>query len=331
MNKSSESINKIVAQASPNIALIKYWGNRDHHQRIPANSSISITLAGLSTTTSVSLDESLNSDQLNINQQPASEIATKRAGDLMDSIRSLSGGTVYARLESTNNFPMGAGIASSASAFAALTVAASRAYGLELKQAALSRLARSASGSAARSLCDGFVILHAGHDDHGSFAETLFPKDHWSLVDIVAVIDRSHKSISSSDGHLLADSSPIQSARVNDAPRRIEVCKQALANRDFDQLAYVTELDSNLMHAVMMTSSPSLLYWQAGTLALMKLVVKWRQSGVQVCYTIDAGPNVHLICAADDVPVIQSNLSSLDFILETFVSHPGTGAAIQLM
>jgi diphosphomevalonate decarboxylase len=134
--------------------------------------------------------------------------------------------------------------------------------------------------------------------------------------------------VSSSDGHLLADASPVQSARVADTPRRIEICKRALDKRDFEQLAEVIELDSNLMHAVMMSSNPPLLYWQPETIALMHEVEQLRAEGLLVCYTIDAGPNVHCICTGSSADDVKKHLDSLEFIHQIFVSKPGPGAKL---
>jgi diphosphomevalonate decarboxylase len=316
------------AQASPNIALIKYWGNLDHELRIPANSSISITLGDLKTETQVTLDPSLKQDQLTINGSVASDIALARASHLLTLIRKQSGLDTFSQIESRNHFPMGAGIASSASAFAALTISASKAYGLQLDERSLSRLARRASGSAARSICSGFVELHCDKSDTGAYAEMIFPIDHWDLIDIIAVVDISHKAVSSSEGHLLSDSSPIQSTRVADADRRLGICRQALANKDFEQLAHVVELDSNLMHAVMMTSTPRLFYWKPETLTIMRSVEQWRAEGLEVCYTVDAGPNVHCICTSKSSNEVMRRLESLELLQELFLSKPGPGALL---
>jgi diphosphomevalonate decarboxylase len=328
MNKDPIPLASVSAQASPNIALIKYWGNRNHELRIPANGSISITLGELLTETRVTLDPSLRQDRLTINGSTASDPALARASQLLTLIRIKVGNETFCQIDSHNNFPMSAGIASSASAFAALTLAACKSYGLQLDSPSLSRLARRASGSAARSICSGFVELHSDVSDAGTYAETLYPEDHWELIDVIVVVDKSHKTVSSSEGHLLADASPIQSARVADADRRLDLCRQALAKRDFEQLAHVVETDSNLMHAVMMTSTPRLLYWKPETLAIMKAVERWRAEGLEVCYTVDAGPNVHCICTSTSSDEVKNKLESLEFIQQLFVSSPGPGALL---
>ena len=328
MSKLSNQTSSATAKASPNIALIKYWGNRDHALRIPANGSISITLRSLHTTTRVTLDPTLERDQLEIKDAATSDSARDRASQLLDEIRILSPIKTFAHVESENNFPMGAGIASSASAFAALTVAACEAYGIQRDTTSLSRLARLASGSAARSLCSGFVELHSADQDEGAFAESLYAPEHWDLIDIIAVVDIDHKAVSSSDGHVLADTSPLQATRVSDTPRRLDLCRQALATRDFALLARTTELDSNMMHAVMMTSSPPLHYWQPESVMIMKAVERWREEGLEVCYTIDAGPNVHCICTESSSDEVKHRLYLLGILLQTYVSTVGPGAML---
>ncbi len=159
---------------------------------------------------------------------------------------------------------MGAGIASSASAFAALALAASAAAGLKLSEKDLSRLARRGSGSACRSIPGGFVEWQAGQDDDTSYAVSIAPPEHWALVDCIAIVSQEHKPTGSAEGQALAHTSLLQAARLADAPRRLEICRRAILDRDFAAFAEVVELDSNLMHAVMMTSSSPLVLLAAG-------------------------------------------------------------------
>ncbi|RME88026.1 MAG: diphosphomevalonate decarboxylase, partial [Anaerolineae bacterium] len=125
---------------------------------------------------------------------------------------------------------------------------------------------------------------------------SIAPPEHWALADCIAVVDDAHKEVGSTRGHELATTSPLQAARVEDAPRRLALCRQAILQRDFDALAEIAEMDSNLMHAVMMTSTPPLFYWAPTTLTLMRTVRDWRHQGEAVFYSVDAGPNVHVIC-----------------------------------
>ncbi|NPV76814.1 MAG: diphosphomevalonate decarboxylase [Anaerolineae bacterium] len=311
------------AQASPNIAFIKYWGNLDPHLRIPLNGSISMNLEGLHTRTTVSFDPGLEQDELILNGQPAPAEAIRRVSDILDLVRAMAGVSHPARVESENNFPTGVGIASSAAAFAALAAAASSAAGLSLDEAALSRLARRGSGSACRSVPGGFVEWLPGKDDRSSYAVSIAPPDYWNLVDCIVVVEETHKPVGSSTGHGLAETSPLQACRVADAPRRLESCKKAILARDFEAFAEITELDSNLMHAVMMTSTPALFYWTPISLEIMLSAARWRAGGLPVCYTLDAGPNVHLITTRSYLETLKAKVQSVPGVRRILTAGPG--------
>ena len=316
--------------ACANIAFIKYWGNRDAQQRIPSNGSISMNLGGLFTRTRVAFNPELTADSLVINERPSTGAALRRVSVFMDRIRQLTGVNQYTAITSTNNFPAGAGIASSASAFAALSLAATSAAGISLDERDLSRLARTGSGSACRSVPGGFVEWQAGNDDSDSFAYSIAPPDHWDLIDCVVIVSETHKPTGSTEGHRLADTSPLQAARVNDAPRRLAICRQAILARDFEALAEVSELDCNLMHAVMMTSSPRLIYWQAATLEVIHAVQAWRKSGMPIFYTIDAGPNVHALCPNEYAVEVMNRLTEIPGVIRV-LSAPVGGSAYLLV
>src|SRR5687767_962585 len=257
------SIHTATAQAHPNIAFIKYWGNRDEHLRLPVNGSISMNLDGLFTRTTVSFQPSLALAELIINGHEMTGSGLARVSSILDEVRAAAGIRFRAEVASENNFPTGAGVASSAAAFAALALAATKAAGLDWDEAQVSRLARHGSGSACRSVPAGFVEWEPGTGDDDSVAVSIAGPGHWALADCVALVSSGHKPVGSTEGHALAASSPLQAARVADAPRRLEICRRSILARDFDGLASVLELDSNLMHGVMMTSNPALLYWQA--------------------------------------------------------------------
>lgn len=317
------------AEAHPNVALIKYWGNRDHRLNLPANSSISFNLDSLYARTLVVFDPQLTQDRLIVNGRPQFREALKQAQRILAWVRERSGLYYYAHVISVNNFPIAAGIASSASGFAALALAASKAANLHLDEPTLSRLARLGSGSACRSVPSGFVEWRAGTRDEDSYAFTLFPPDYWDLWDCIAVVSTQPKAISSREGHRLADSSPIQWARVTDTPRRMEWCRQALKRRDFPALARVVELDAHLLHAVMQTSSPPMFYWLPATVALMHQVRSWREEGGwQVAYTLDAGPNVHVLCTGEYVDRVRQALQAFPGVKQVLVARPGEGARI---
>ena len=222
------------ALAHPNIAFIKYWGNRDNALRLPANGSISMNLDGLFTRTTVTFSASFETDSLRIGNRPVTGPGLERVSLFLDLVRQIAGMNERAEVVSENNFPSGAGIASSAAAFAALALAASRAAGITLTQRELSRLARRGSGSACRSTPGGFVEWQAGIEEADSFATSIAPPEHWELVDCVAIVSAGHKKTGSTEGHALAPTSPLQAARVDDAPRRLDLCRRAILERDFE-------------------------------------------------------------------------------------------------
>jgi len=316
------------AQAHPNIAFIKYWGNRDGALRIPMNGSISMNLDGLTTRTTVSFQPSLPFDELVINGHEVTGKGLERVSHILDLIRKQANINERAEALTENNFPSGAGIASSASAFAALALAGSKAAGLDLDERELSRLARRGSGSASRSIPSGFVEWQAGASAEDSFAFSIAEPDHWNLVDLVAVVSAAHKKTGSTEGHAVAPTSPLQAARVEDAPRRLEVCRRAILQKDFGAFASMVELDSDMMHAVMMTSTPALHYWKPASLAVMEAVRAWRTDGLPACYTVDAGANVHVLTLESEAQVIEKNLRGINGVENILVARPGGAARI---
>lgn len=318
---------RATALAHPNIAFIKYWGNQDDHLRLPANPSLSMNLAELFTVTSVAFDPNLPGDRLVINGAPAAGLALERVTALLDLVRARAGLNQPARIESANNFPMGSGIASSASAFAALSLAAAAAAGLDLDEAALSRLARRGSGSASRSIPGGYCEWQVG-DDLTSFAVSIAPAEFWDLRDIVVISSHEHKPVGSTGGHALAGTSPLQAARVAGVPERLRLCREALLARNLPALGAVIEEDAIIMHAVMMSGRPPLYYWNPTTIAVIQAVQEWRHTGLPVFFTIDAGPNVHLVCEADHAPIVAGLARRIPGVIDILASGPGGPARL---
>ncbi|MEJ5313082.1 MULTISPECIES: diphosphomevalonate decarboxylase [Anaerolinea] len=315
------------AIAHPNIAFIKYWGNRDPNLRIPENGSISMNLADLSVKTTVSFGNE-EEDCLILNGTPADASALQRVSRFLDLIRGLAGIHERARVISENDFPTGAGIASSAAAFAALALAATAAVGLHLSEKDLSRLARKGSGSACRSIPGGYVEWLPGETDEDSYAVSIAPPEHWALTDCIAILSTHHKPVGSTEGHALASTSPLQSARVADTPRRLNVVRRAILERDFPALAEMIEHDSNLMHAVMMTSTPPLFYWEPVSLTIMKAVREWRASGLPCGYTLDAGPNVHVLCPSEFAGEVTNHLKAIPGVQTVLLASAGGPARL---
>jgi diphosphomevalonate decarboxylase len=286
----------VTARAGANIALVKYWGKRDTVLNLPAAGSLSITLSGLETETRLVADSSLDRDVLFLNDRQAD---AARVGRVLDLIRELAGGGPYCRVESRNNFPTGAGLASSASAFAALVMAADQLLGLECSATRLSELARRGSGSAARSIFGGFVEMFPGTQADGSdcVATPLLAGVEWPLEVVVAITDAKSKKIPSTEGmNRTMNTSPFYPAWVESVPADIRVASRAIAERDFDQLAETAEFSALKMHASALAAYPGLIYWNGATVECMHRVRKLREQGVEVFFTIDAGPQVKAIC-----------------------------------
>lgn len=316
------------ALAHPNIAFIKYWGLEDEARRIPANGSISMNIGCLATKTTVEYDPELETDTLLLNGEEVPGEALLRVQCFMDRIRHLANQSLYAHIHSENNFPIGAGLASSAAGFAALALAGTAALGLDLSERQLSNLASFGSGSACRSIPGGFVEWQIDSLTGESYAQQIAPPDHWALVDCVAILSDQHKPVGSEAGMRTAGSSPFQEVRVLDADRRLGICREAILERDFSALAWVTELDSNMMHAVMMTSDPPLYYWHPQSLAIIKAVKAWQAEGMDVTFTLDAGPNVHVITTRSAMGEVLSRLRRIPAIIDVLKGIPAGPARL---
>jgi diphosphomevalonate decarboxylase len=334
-------LRRATATAPANIAFIKYWGVRDAERTLPYNGSISMNLDACLTTTSVTFDSSLAQDEvtLTLHGEPprrAGGRPLERVVAQLDRLRACAGVAWRARVESANNFPSDAGIASSAAAFAALTVAGAAALGLDLDEQALSLLTRrSGSGSACRSVPGGYVEWHIPDGpfdpplwDRESYATSLAPPEHWSLADVVAVVDAAAKKIGSAENHRLAATSAFFAARLAELPARIAVVRAAIAARDLAALGEAMEADAVSMHVVCMTSRPPSFYWNSGTMEVIHAVRGWRGEGLQAYFTIDAGSNVHVICAAPDRAEVERRLGALPGVQFTIGNGVGGGARV---
>jgi diphosphomevalonate decarboxylase len=314
-----------VAIAHANIALAKYWGKLDAAANLPAVPSLSLTLAALSTKTRVRVDAGAAEDTLLLDGKPALGNARERAARLLAEVRRRAGSTRYAVVESSNDFPTAAGLASSASGFAALALAAARAYGLELTSAEASSLARRSSASAARSLYGGYVELRAGAEA----AEPVLAGDAWPLTMVIAVTASGPKSVGSTAGMARTrDTSPYYAAWIEHAPRRFEEVRTALFARDFAGLGAAVEQSALMMHASMLAARPSLFYFSPATLRVMERVVALRNAGTAAFYTMDAGPHVKVLCEPHDAASIERALAEVEGVERVIVSGPGPGARV---
>lgn len=311
----------VTATACANIALIKYWGKRDVRDNIPAAGSLSLSLDALRTITSVDLCE--GSDRLVLDGKPADGKVLARISQFADGVRRATGRSERVSITSENAFPTAAGLASSASAFAALAVGVSRAFGQDLSPKELSILARKGSGSAARSIFGGFARMTAGDDAHA------YPLEGIELVlgAAIAVAKAAEKEIGSTDGmeHTRL-TSPYHGAWIDTVNRDLDAAEQLLKNGDLELLAELVEGNCLAMHANAMAARPGIIYFKAPTLWAIEEVRRMRREGTPVFFTIDAGPHVVAFAPPERLEAVSKRLAQHPEIEEVITSGPGEGA-----
>jgi len=322
---------KVTAIANSNIAIIKYWGMRDERAVLPTNSSISFTMDDrLQTTTSVEFDESLKKDEMLLDGQPASEKECTRVTEFLEIVRASAKNAGFARIVSNNSFPKAAGLASSASGFAALAAAASKAAGLELSEEQLSALARRGSGSASRSIFGGAVEWQAGKKKDGSdcHGEQLSPPERWrELRNVIAITSSREKRISSMEAmKRTVKTSKLFHARLKGVEERLALVRKAIAENDFEGMAPATMQESDSMHAVMLDSWPPVVYLNEISLHIMRKVVELNElHGRPVAaYTFDAGPNAHVFTTSkheDDVKKALGEVWGIEKIMTCWIGN----------
>ena len=318
---------KATAVAPSNIAFIKYWGKKDEDLKIPENGSVSMNLSNLLTTTTVEFSPEFKKDTMIINSENDYKESNKVIQQL-DLIRKRANLFQKAKVVSINNFPAGTGLSSSASGFAALTLAATKAAGLNLGEKELSIFARQGSGSACRSIPDGFVEWLDGGTSDTSYAISLYSPDYWKIVDIVAIVSREKKDISSTDGQKFASTSPLFKTRLNNINKKIKRFKESLETRNFTQFGQIIEEEALELHAIMLTSIPSLIYWLPETLKIMKLVKKWRTDGLETYFTVNTGQDIHLIIEEKNKKKLVEKLKKIKEVKNIIVNQPANGARL---
>ena len=289
------------AIAHPNIALVKYWGKQNHILNYPASPSLSITLDSLITKTKVSAS---TETRLLLNGKRNEDLKVAKFLDLFIEKFKLPPVCV----ETDNNFPTGAGLASSASGFAALVTALNENFQLGLSLSSLSEWARRGSASAARSIFGGFVTLQGPNWR----ADQLAKEPHWDLEICIVVINEGPKKISSTTGMKTSEAtSPFYLEWIKSADSDFEIAKKAIIERDFVKLSEVSEQNCLKMHSVMHTSQPAISYWAPGTVSAMELVREIRITGTPAFFTMDAGPQVKVIYPKKYRTIIQKSLEEL--------------------
>ncbi len=316
---------RATAIAQPNIALIKYWGKRDIEKNLPAVGSISITLDALHTRMNVELDAGLDADELSVNGEPAPAMLP-RVSACID--RVLGANRDSARVKSDCNFPIAAGLASSASSFAAAVVAAAAAGGREAGTATLASLAGAASGSAARSLYGGFVELGNRADD--IVVEPLASAEEFPLKVVVAVTTTASKPVGSTEAmEISRRTSPFYANWVAGQHDDLATARRAIADRNFAALASIAEHNCLKMHSVMWASRPAIVYWNSATLNCLQTVRALQADGVDVFFTIDAGPQVKAVCEPACAAAVEGALAATDGVATTMTSGLGPGARVE--
>ncbi len=318
---------KATAVAPSNLAFIKYWGKIDDKLNLPANSSISMNLSGLITTTTVDFDSQYKSDSIIIDGEE-DEKEGRRVISHLDRIRKSAKINFKARVVSQSNFPASTGLSSSASGFAALTLSASYAAGLKLTEKELTVLARFASGSACRSIPDGFVEWKKGTTNNESYAYSLYPPNWWNIIDVVLVLSESKKDIPTTEGQKLAFSSPFFTSRLERIESKIKKLKKSLAEKDFSVFGALVENEALELHAVMLTSTPSLIYLLPETLFFMKEVVRWRKEGLETFFSLNTGQALHILCQSNNLARVKLKLAGYRNIKKIIISRPVGGAGI---
>jgi diphosphomevalonate decarboxylase len=317
---------KASARAHTNIALIKYWGKRDATLMLPANSSVSMTLDKFYTDTTVEFVPGQQTDHFLLDNHPQDAAATARVSKILDLVRAKSGFSYGAQVSSHNHVPNAAGLASSASAYAALALAASSAAGLHLDSADLSRLARRGSGSASRSIAGGFVIWHRGSDDFSSFAEPVAVAPELDLRMVTVLIDKQQKKVSSRTGMAhMASTSPYFKAWTEACETACPQMLTALAAGDFEQVGELAERNALMMHATNMAANPPFMYFEPATIATLQYAAELRAQGLAVYATMDAGPNVKLLCQSTTATQI-ARLVAARIGTQTEICAPGPAA-----
>jgi diphosphomevalonate decarboxylase len=319
---------KATAISHPDIAFIKYWGKKIGAEdiRLPANGSISMVLSELYTKTTVEFSEKYSEDVIKISNQVIEGAKKKRVTEHLDRIRAMASIQYKARVQSEFNFPMSAGISSSASGFSALTVAAVQAAGITMSKKELSKLARKASGSACRPIMDGFVEWLDGDTDETSYAQSIFPPDHWNLYDVVAIISKKEKTVPTTNGMASAETSPFFSNRLKRMPDKITLAKKLIQEKNFQEFGELIEAEALEMHAIALTSKPPLLYWIPETVKIMELVQNLRAEGIMCYFTINTGQNVHILVESNHLDELTKRLKQCSEVQEIFINKPSEGA-----
>lgn len=320
---------RATAKAHTNIALIKYWGKRNEELILPTNSSLSVTLDGFYTETTVQFKEELERDIFILNEEEISGVPYDQVTNYLELFRTYADKKgLFAEVNSINKVPTAAGFASSASGFAALAGATSKALDLNLDDTALSRFTRQGSGSACRSIYGGFVQWEMGEKDDGSdsYAVPIAPQNHWDLRIAAVVLTAKEKDVSSRVGmKRTVDTSVFYDGWLESLPKDLRDIKAGIQARDFEKVGSIAEANCLKMHATTLGAVPPFTYWQDTTMSVMETVQQLRKKGILAYYTIDAGPNVKVVYLPEDEAKVLQALKATNGVEEVIVSKVGEG------
>lgn len=324
---------RATAKAHTNIALIKYWGKRNEELILPTNSSLSVTLDGFYTKTTVHFKEDLDKDIFTLNDEIITGIPYERVTKYLDLFREYSGKKdLYAEVTSFNAVPTAAGFASSASGFAALAAATQKALQLNLSDEELSRFTRRGSGSACRSIYGGFVEWKMGEKEDGSdsFAVQIVPQEHWDIRVAAVVVTAKEKDVSSRVGmKRTVDTSVFYDGWLKSVGQDLNNIKEAIMEKDFEKVGSIAEANCLKMHATTLGANPPFTYWQDTTMTVMETVQALRKEGIPAYFTIDAGPNVKVLYLPEDEEKVINRLKETMGVTEVIVSKVGQGISYQ--
>lgn len=328
---------KITVVSPANIAFIKYWGQRESNLVLPCNDSFSMNLSACTTTLEMERVEDPIIQEMQIklfekeHYEPATEAQLGKVTAFYKTAKIFLHETkdFGFRIKSSNSFPMKAGIASSASFFSALALAFSKAFNRDLPEKELSILARlSGSGSACRSVPDGFVWWHKGENSPDSFAESIAASDYWDIADLVLVVSTEEKKTGSQEGHGGAQTSEFFNDRMDYLELTLPQIKDAFQKKDFTKFGTIVEEESYNFVNILNTQKPPLNYWTDGTLQCIKEIHNLRKKGTECYFTVDAGANLHLICQKKDMGKLESHLQAIPTVQYVISNLPTQGTHI---
>lgn len=312
-------------RAHTNIALIKYWGKENEQLIIPKNNSLSLTLDAFYTDTQVDFDDSLSEDLLILDGVEQDTASLKKVQRVLNEVRRQAGIESKARVESINHVPTAAGLASSASGLAALAGAASYAAGLSLNKEELSKLARIGSGSACRSIFGGFAEWVKGTDHDSSFA---VPVDDakWDIGMLFIVVNDAKKEVSSREGmKRTVETSPFYEGWLQSLDADLSAIKEAIKGKSVEKVGEIAERNALKMHATTLGANPPFTYWTSESMKAMDSVRELRKRGFTAYFTMDAGPNVKVICRQSELEQIKYYLLTSFSESQLIEAKPGPG------